>query len=192
MENLKFNLYLSNLDYSNFMQLFKEKGKVHIYKKKEFFINQNAESQFVGWIKNGMFRYTCVGKDNAEHIVGYAFTEEFVCDYSSFISQSTSLVNIQAMSDCIVYQLPYQDVVAYWETNIEILRFGKHIVDNLFIMIYKQLLDTYCDAPEERYLKLMERCPDLKEKVSLKEIASYLRVTPTTVSNIRRKITFED
>lgn len=187
-----FNLYMSNLDYSNFMQLFKEKGKVHRYKKKDFFITQNGESLFVGWIKNGMFRYTCAEKNGTEHIVGYAFAEEFVCDYSSFISKSASLVNIQAMSDCIVYQLSYQDIIAYWETNIETLRFGKRIADNLFIMIYKQLLATYCDAPEERYLKLMERCPDLKEKVPLKEIASYLRVTPTTISNIRRKITFED
>ena len=186
-----FNLYMSNLDYSNFIQLFKEQGKECIYKKKDFFLKQDDESRFVGWVKDGTFRYTCFGKDNKEHIVGYAFAKEFICDYSSFISQSTSLVNIQAMSDCIVYQLPYQDVITYWEANMEKLHFGKCIADNLFKMIYKQLLDIYCDTPEDSYLKLMKRCPDLKEKVSLKEIASYLRVTPTTVSNIRRKITFK-
>lgn len=186
-----FNLYMSNLDYSNLIHFFREKGKMHIYQKKDFFVKQNSDSQFVGWIKSGMFRYTLVGKDETKHIVGYAFAEEFTGDYSSFISQSAALVNIQAMSDCVVYQLPYEDVIAYWESNMETLRFGKQIAENLFITIYKQLLDTYCDTPEERYLKLMKRCPDLKDKVSLKEIASYLRVTPTTISNIRRKITFE-
>lgn len=83
-------------------------------------------------------------------------------------------------------QLSYQDVIAYWETDMETLRFGKQTADALYETIYKRLLDVFCDSPEESYLKLMKRCP------CLKEIASYLRVTPTTVSNIRRKITFED
>lgn len=96
------------------------------------------------------------------------------------------------MSECIIYQLSYQDVVAYWETDMETLRFGKRTADALYEMVYKRLLDVFCNSPEESYLSLMKRCPDLKEKVSLKEIASYLRVTPTTVSNIRRKITFKD
>ena len=185
-----FNLYMSNLDYSNFIRFCQEKGKIHIYHKKDFFVKQNGNSEFVAWIKKGTFRYTCVGKDNKEHIVGYAFAEEFACDYSSFINQSVSLVNIQAMSECVVYKLSYQDVVAYWETDMETLRFGKRTADALYEMVYKRLLDVFCKSPEESYLNLMKRCPDLKEKVSLKEIASYLRVTPTTVSNIRKKITF--
>ena len=102
-----FNLYMSNLDYSNFIRFCQEKGKIHIYHKKDFFVKQNGNSEFVAWIKKGTFRYTCVGKDNKEHIVGYAFAEEFACDYSSFINQSVSLVNIQAMSECVVYKLSY-------------------------------------------------------------------------------------
>jgi len=96
------------------------------------------------------------------------------------------------MSECVVYLLSYQDIVAYLETDMETLRFGKQTVDALYEMMYKRYLELYCDSPEESYLKLMQRCPDLKEIAPLKEIASYLRVTPTTVSNIRRKITFQD
>lgn len=188
----EFNSYIGRLDYSKFIQFAKDKGKVHVYHKKDFFIEQNKVSDRVGWIETGAFRYMHTGENGKEHVVEYSFAKEFVCDYSSFIHQSTSLVNIQAMSECVVYQLSYQDVIAYFETDMETLRFGKQTVDALYEMMYKRFLDLYCDSPEESYLKLMKRCPDLKEKVSLKEIASYLRVTPTTVSNIRRKITFKD
>ena len=41
-------------------------------------------------------------------------------------------------------------------------------------MVYMRLLESYCDTPEQRYVKLMQRCPNLKEKVPLKEIASFL------------------
>ena len=190
MEN--YNSYIGRLDYSKFIQFAKDKGKVHIYHKKDFFIEQNKVSDQVGWIETGAFRYVHTDKHGKEHVVEYSFANEFVCDYSSFIHQSTSLVHIQAMTECVVYLLSYQDIVAYLETDMETLRFGKQTVDALYEMMYKRYLELYCDSPEESYLKLMQRCPDLKEIAPLKEIASYLRVTPTTVSNIRRKITFQD
>lgn len=188
----EFNSYIGRLDYSNFIQFIKDKGKVHVYHKKDFFIEQNRVSDWVGWIETGAFRYMHTGENRKEQVVGYSFAEEFICDYPSFIYQDASLVSIQAISECIVYQLSYQDVIAYWETDMETLRFGKQTADALYETIYKRLLDVFCDSPEESYLKLMKRCPCLKEIVPLKEIASYLRVIPTTVSNIRRKITFED
>ena len=55
-----------------------------IYQKKDFFIRQNEISRFAGWVENGTFQYTYIDKEGEEHIVGYAFTDEFVCDYSSF------------------------------------------------------------------------------------------------------------
>lgn len=187
-----FNSYIGRLDYSNFIQFAKDKGRVHVYHKKDFFIKQNEISNWIGWIETGAFRYLHTSKNGKEHVVGYSFAEEFICDYSAFIYQNVSLVSAQAISECIVYQLSYKDVIAYWETDMETLRFGKQTADALYETVYKRLLDVFCDSPEEGYLKLMKRCPDLKEIVPLKEIASYLRVTPTTISNIRRKITFED
>lgn len=55
-------------------------------------------------------------------------------------------------------------------------------------MSYRRLLDYCSSTPEERYVDLMLRYPDLKELRPLKEIASYIGVTPETVSAIRRKL----
>ena len=62
--------------------------------------------------------------------------------------------------------------------------------DCLFTQIYAQYLDTYRMTTRERYKRLLLRCPELVQSINLKDIASYLKVTPTTISNIRRKITF--
>ena len=114
----EFNSYLNNLDYSHVKDLFARKGILRTYHKKDFFIRQNEVERFAGWVKHGTFQYTHIDEEGEEHIVGYAFTDEFVCDYSSF----------------------------------------------------------------------MKRCPDLKDTVPLKSIASFLGVTPETVSRIRRKL----
>lgn len=62
------------------------------------------------------------------------------------------------------------------------------VAEQMFAMAYRRLLDGYCCTPEERYVSLMKVYPELKEKRPLKEIASYIGVTPETVSAIRRKL----
>ena len=81
MEN--YNSYIGRLDYSKFIQFAKAKGKVHNYHKNDFFVEQNKESDQVGWIETGVFRYIHTDKNGKEHVVEYSFAKEFVCDYSS-------------------------------------------------------------------------------------------------------------
>ena len=50
-----------------------------------------------------------------------------------------------------------------------------------------RLLDIYCKTPTELYLDLVKRYPDSQNFITLKEVASFLRVTPETISHIRKK-----
>jgi len=100
---------------------------------------------------------------------------------------SLSLVSIQAITDCSVYEISRYDIIECWETNMETQRFGRYVAENLYEMVYERLLDSYC-SPETRYKKLIERCTNLKEAVPLKNIAPFLGVTPETISHIRRKM----
>lgn len=62
------------------------------------------------------------------------------------------------------------------------------VAEQMFVMAYRRLLDSYCCTPKERYVELMRQYPDLKDRRPLKEIASFIGVTPETVSAIRRKL----
>lgn len=100
---------------------------------------------------------------------------------------SLSSVSIQAITDYSVYEILHHDMIEYWETNMETQRFERCVAENLYEMVYERLLDSYC-SPENRYKRLMESCPNLKEAVPLKSIASFLGGTPETVSHIRRNL----
>ena len=152
----EFNSYLNNLDYSLVKDLFARKGILRTYHKKDFFIRQNEVERFAGWVKHGTFQYTHIDEEGEEHIVGYAFTDEFVCDYSSFMKSCLSAVSIQALTDCSVYEISRHDIIECWETNMETQRLGRYVAENLYEMVYERLLDSYC-TPEIRYQKLMKR-----------------------------------
>lgn len=183
------NLSITHLNsYLALKEIFIQRGKRVMFAKKDYFIRQEHSASFAGWIESGTFRHTCISESGDEHIVCFSFQDEIVCDYSSFVHKELALINIQAVSDSVIYQLSYADLVSYIETDMDTQRLGRNIAEAMFKMTYKRMLQVYCDTPEQRYLTLMQRCPALKEKVPLKEIASFLGVTPETVSHIRRKL----
>lgn len=185
---VNFNEYMNEIDFSEFKKLFLEKGESIELKKKDYFVRQNEPCKYVGFVESGIFRYTRIDNAGNEPIVGYSFTKYFVCDYPSLIKRSGSLTNIQAVTDCSVYVLSIKELNDFWETNMNTQRFGRLVAEEIFIAQYKRLLEFYCDSVEQRYIALLQRCPDLPQLITLKEIASFLGVTPETVSHIRRKL----
>lgn len=82
-----FNLRIEQLDYNPIIDLIKENVEQCILKKREYFVRQHEMSQYVAWVKSGVFHYTCIGDDGCKHIVGYSFKNEFICDYSSLVKR---------------------------------------------------------------------------------------------------------
>ena len=75
-----------------------------------------------------------------------------------------------------------------FEETIENQRVARIAAEQLFFQTYTRYLDMYRLTPEERYDKLLERYPEVLQFISLKEIASYLNITPVHMSRIRSKI----
>ena len=62
------------------------------------------------------------------------------------------------------------------------------IVGYTFDHSFVGMISMYRLTPEERYLDIINRCPDLLKLITLKELASYLLIRPETLSRIRRKV----
>jgi CRP-like cAMP-binding protein len=98
-------------------------------------------------------------------------------------------VTIVAGTSCKVFLLTGEELRQMLDAN-GMSELKQTISDQLFSQVYTQYLDTYRMTTRERYRQLLQRCPELVQNINLKDIASYLKVTPTTISNIRREITF--
>lgn len=183
-----FNGYINELDFTELRNFFIENGILRKYKKKDFFCLQGGSSVNIGYIESGIFRYIRTDNQGNDHIVGYSFTKDFVCDYFSVIKHKASWTSVQAATDCTIYLMTKKKLDEYWETNMNTQRFGRLVAEEIFIEMYQRILSAYCNTPEQNYITLLKHCPDLPQHISLKEIASLIGVTPETISHIRKKL----
>lgn len=188
MEN-KLNEYrLKGSDLSALRDYIIDNGTMKIVPKKEYLLHQGDMCRHIAYISKGMFRYKRLDNTGTEHITGYSLEGDFACEYSSCLCGRPSLSSIQAIKDSQVYLITYTELEQFWNSSPENQHLGRIVAEQLFAMTYRRLTDAYCCTPEERYIDFMNRYPDLKEIIPLKEIASFIGVTPETVSAIRKKL----
>ena len=185
-----FNSYINGLDLLQLTEYCVNHGRSTQYAKGSYFAKEGEESRYIAYIECGYFNYKVHNSSEGKHyITGFAFEGEFVGDYPNCLSGKTSEVTIVAGTSCQVYQLAGEELCNLLDSDgMRDLKLA--ISDHLFSQVYTQYLDTYRMTTRERYKRLLLRCPKIVQSINLKDIASYLKVTPTTISNIRREITF--
>ena len=92
------------------------------------------------------------------------------------------------IEDSVVIQAPLETLRSFLQISVDGEIYVRAFVESLAFDFLKKIISLHCDTPEERYLQLQKRVPDILNRVNLKEIASYLRITPETLSRIRTRI----
>ena len=186
----QFNTYKEGLDLELLREYCMEYGERRSFLHGKTLEAMGESAQWVAYVERGYFKYMVHnGEEGKDYCTGFAFEGEFVADYPNCLCGKISEVTIVAGTSCKVFQIQGKDLCSLLESaNMRDLK--QAISDHLFAQVYTQYLDSYRMTTRERYKRLLSRCPEIIQCINLKDIASYLKVTPTTISNIRREITF--
>ena len=128
--------------------------------------------------------------DDKAHITWFSFEGEFVCDYPTFLYARPTQTTIVAMMPSHVLRVTGQQLEQFFDQSKETMKLRAIIAEHLLEQFRSRYLDLHCTTTRERYDLLMQRCPGIVDHLDLKDIASFLNVTPKTISKIRKKITF--
>ena len=181
-----FNRYKDMVDVTTLSDFCRDNGELCHYAKGEAIVQQGSVGKYFGVIESGYFKYTTITTDGDEVVVGFAFEGECVCDFNNSFRGLHSEVTIVAGCETDVWQVSFRAIIDIIENRLN----GLHdsITDVLFREIYHRYLEIYRKSPTERYLQLLTHHPDIFEIVTMKEVASYLLVTPVYLSRIRKKL----
>ena len=183
LDSVQNTIRLSQAEKDIVRSLWKEKN----YKKGEFFLAEGQTCKQVGFIVNGLMRYY-INHDGEDKTYAFAQETDFVCNNESFIPQAPSTKNIQALEDCEILYISYDDLQTFYKSVEQGERFGRLIIEQVFINTLQDLGSFYTDTPELRYEKFMREHPDLQQRISQYYIASYVGVKPQSLSRIRKRL----
>ena len=181
--NIQSYIELDQKDDDCIRVLWKEK----FIKKGDCFLAEGQVCKYVGFIVQGLMRYY-INHDGEDKTYAFAQENNYVCDNESFIPQTPSIKIIQALEDCIILQISYEDLQIFYKTIRQGERFGRLVTEQVFIQILQDLHSFYTDTPEYRYEKFIKRHPDLQQRISQYHIASYMGVKPQSLSRIRKRM----
>lgn len=184
----RLNKFVSEMNFSEeIAAIFRESGEIVVLKRKEYFVRQGEVCRYLGAVLDGNLRFSHCDADGRERTIGFN-TNGFATEYHAFLSHLPAKYFIQAISETVIYRMTYKQVIDFYEYNMESQRFGRHIAEQLFFRRDDLLFSFRCDTPEERYKKLLDVADNSMNRLTLKDIASLIGVTPETVSRIRKKI----
>lgn len=157
---------------------------------KERFFQAGTVCNEVAFIVSGSLRFLLV-RDGVEFSNYFTFEGEMVSAYGSFLKRTPGLVDIAAMETtrlaCLshsgMHGLLRDERVAH-----KMERFGRLIAEGLIICYDDRLLSFVAESAEDRYRHLLEKQPELLQRIPQHYVANYLGITPESLSRIRRRL----
>jgi CRP-like cAMP-binding protein len=108
-------------------------------------------------------------------------------DLVSFFKRIPSKESIQALTDCETWYITYGDMQANFHAIPEFREFGRLNIINHYSILKQRMLSMLQETAEQRYGALINSNPEILQNVPLKYIASYLGITDTSLSRIRKE-----
>lgn len=162
-------------------------------KKRSHYLQEGAVSTEIGFALSGSFRqYYLI--DGVEKTTFFFFENSFVCDYDSFLTQKPCDHNIEAMEDCEVLYFSREVLYRLYRLYPKYETFGRLIAENVYLCMKDRLTHFLLNTPEERYKHFMQshEAEQILQRVPQHYIASYLGITPVSLSRIRARVLQED
>lgn len=157
------------------------------FKAKDYFLSEGEICKEIGFINKGCFRtyYLADGKEINTH---FAFENEFVTDYDSFLQSKPSRYFIQVLEDAEIVTFNLSDLQNAYNQSQNWERFGRMIAEQSYKLTTQRVESFLFQSGEQRYLDLLTNQTKILERIPLYHIASYLGLERESLSRLRKKI----
>jgi CRP-like cAMP-binding protein len=157
-------------------------------RKKESLLREGELCRNINYVHSGVLRAYYLDKEGNENIIMFAINDWWVTDIYSFATGNPAVMHIDALENSTIFQLSRNDLERLFGEVPGFERFFRIIMQNSYIREQLRSIQNLSLSAEERYLNFSQKYPDFMQKISQKQIASYLGITPEFLSVIRSKL----
>lgn len=168
------------------LSLFKERS----LRKSDLFIREGAQSKEVAFIRSGIFRSYYMSDEGTEITYCFRFPNDLMAAYSSFITGSGSMENMQAIAPAELLVIRKEAIDQLIQEQPAWTTFLKIIAEQQYIELEKRVFQLQRNNAAQRYGTLLAYQPEYIQHIPLQYLASYLGITQRHLSRIRKEISF--
>jgi CRP-like cAMP-binding protein len=157
-------------------------------RKKQYLLPEGDICKSIAFVQKGALREYTVDEKGVEHIFQFALEGWFISDLYSFITAEPATYHIDALEDSelLLITKSAQDEILRRVPKYE--TFSRMLLTGAYLAMQKRITSIISLSLEDRYLYLTKLYPDIVQRVPQHMIASYMGLTPETLSRIRKKI----
>lgn len=155
-------------------------------RKRQYFLQEGDVCKYIGFIVKGSARTFTVDEKGHEHILKLSLENWWLADFESFYLLTPSRFNIEALEDLEVLQSTNAQIEEFLKQIPAFAAMQNIISQNNTIATQKRMQTAFSYTAEERYEDLVSNYPNFLQRFSQNMIASYLGLSPETLSRIRK------
>src|SRR4051812_45261065 len=155
--------------------------------KGEFLLKEGKVSNEYFFLEQGFVRAFAHDTEGNDVTTGFYGDNQLVFEVSSFFNRTAARENMQATEDGYGWVITYEQLNHLFHSLPEFRDFGRSILVRGFSALKLRMLSMITETAEQRYDALLKTNPEIFQHASLKHIASYLGITDTSLSRIRKE-----
>lgn len=177
------SIYPLSSDFNDYLTLIlKERS----FRKKEFLLKAGHVCRTIWFIRKGCVR--CFYNEGDSEVCSWFMMEgHWVISVDSFFKQKPSYESIQALEDCNVYSMEYDQLQYLYKRYPEFNVIGRILTERYYALSEERLYSLRMKSAAERYNFLTNHYGEIVQRIPLKYIASYLGISEETLSRIRAR-----
>lgn len=158
------------------------------FNKGEFLLKEGQIASEYYCLESGLIRSFAISSEGKEVTTGFFSPDEIVIEVASLFLQTPTSENIHALTDCVCWKIKLESFQQLFQSIPCFSEWGRDWMSGVLFTTKKRSLSMITDSATERYLALRKEHPEIIQQAPLKYIASYLGVTDTSLSRIRKEL----
>lgn len=159
--------------------------------KNDYLLNQGTVEKKYWFVESGFIRSYIIDTEGNDITFNLYTSSDVVIDYPSFFFLLPTRENIQALTDCVCWEIDFASFQELFNSISNYREQQRGLLVGSYFALKEHSISLIADQAKERYLKLLKSKPHLVQNVSLKHIATFLGITDTSLSRIRKEIATE-